>query len=137
MSDKHNLITGLEAILYNFNPGLREPMGADSNVERLELEKEKSLEAGLFIEDEYTIRENLSIRVGLRYSSFTNLGDGSDYIYGENDSRTASNITDTVYYSNNETIAQYQGFEPRATINYELSKTSSLKIKMYYWKVRL
>ena len=127
VGEKHKLMTGLEAILYKFNPGLREPIGTSSNVKRLELEQEKSLETGIYVEDDYKVTEHLSIRAGARFSSFTNLGDGRDYIYGDNDTKTVSNIIDTVYYSNNESIAQYQGIEPRLTINYTIGENTSIK----------
>ena len=125
-TEKLQLTFGGEANLYDFSPGDRKPLTADSGVKALTLEEEKSLETSGYLEAEYQLTEKLTTRGGIRFSMFTNLGEGTDYIY-DSQSRRRENIVDTVYYSNGETIAQYSGLEPRFSLNYELSDQSSVK----------
>lgn len=117
---------GAEGILYQFKPGLRKPLSPESGVERLELENEKSFEGAMYAEAEYSLKKNLSVRGGLRFSHFRNIGDGSDYLYNGS-SRNENNIVDTVFYKKNEVIAQYSGLEPRINLNYKINPTTSIK----------
>ena len=126
-NEKNNLNFGSEATFYWFEPGLQQPVGDSSGVERIELEHEKSIEFAVYAEDEFELSERFSVRGGLRFSLYQNLGPGTDYLYDPNDSKNVDNIIDTVTYQNNEKIAQYQGFEPRLNLNYKLTSASSLK----------
>ncbi|MFY0651407.1 MAG: TonB-dependent receptor [Cyclobacteriaceae bacterium] len=123
----NRLLFGLESYIYNFYPGNQFPLSETSGVESLDIEKEKSIEGAIFLEDEITLNDRLSIKAGLRFSGFSNLGPGTDYIYENGQSRTQSTITDTVYYANGEKIASYLGPEPRLAINYSLNQNSSIK----------
>lgn len=117
---------GTEGTFYKFDPGVRSPLTEESGVEYLALEKEKSREFAAFAEAEYNITNNLTIRAGLRFSDFSNIGPGTDYLY-DSPSRLAENIIDTVYYADGESIAHYNGMEPRVNLNYKLSEVSSIK----------
>jgi hypothetical protein len=118
---------GAEALGYKFKPGQRKPLTEDSGVDPLTLEHERSSEYSIYVEDELKFTEKFSARAGLRYSVFRNVGDGSDFIYGEGP-REKENIIDTVYYDDGEVIANYGGLEPRLTLNYTLGSTSSVKL---------
>ncbi|MBU2912822.1 TonB-dependent receptor [Reichenbachiella agariperforans] len=128
INERHSLNAGLESTYYQFQPGNRDVITENTSLTDLNIEKEKSIETGIYLEDDFTVNSSLSIRAGLRFSHFVNLGPGIDYLYGANDSRKENNITDTVYYDNGEQIASYQGLEPRVTVNYELTPTSSIKM---------
>lgn len=119
---------GVEALLYDFSPGERKPLTANSPVEAKSIEKEKSLESSIFLEDQIKITDKLSIRPGIRFSRFDNFGPGSDFIYGAGDSKNTANIIDTVYYDSGETIASYHGFEPRFVLNYTINDFNSIKL---------
>lgn len=128
LNANHKLNFGVEGILYNFSPGKQRALSENSGVEFKELEEEKSIESAIFIEDEIKINEKLSIKPGIRFSRFDNIGPGSDFIYGNGDSKSNSNIIDTIFYDNGESIASYQGFEPRIVLNYTLNDQNSIKL---------
>lgn len=127
LNQKNKINFGMESILYSFQPGSQKPLGDKSGVKRIEVEHEKSLETSFYAEDEYKISDRLSIRGGLRYSLFYNVGPGTDYIYGEGGPREIDNITDTVKYSSGDIIADYNGLEPRVNVNLKLTDNSSIK----------
>jgi hypothetical protein len=117
---------GGEVNLYDFSPGDRKPLTEESGVMPLKLEDEQSTEFSAYGETEYSLTEKITARAGVRFTGFSNVGEGTDYIYS-GDSRRNENIVDTVYYSKGEPIARYNGIEPRVSLNYELTETSSLK----------
>ena len=126
-TEKNKIIGGFEVINYDFSPGVRKPLGDDSGVEYLKLENDRSIESGLFIEDEYALSSKVTIRGGIRFSGFHNLGPGTDYIYPDGVAKSNESIIDTVYYGKNELIASYYGFEPRLNVNFTIDEKSSLK----------
>ena len=128
VNDRYKLHAGGDVNLFQFEPGKQFPIGESSGVESLQLEHEKSVEAGLFIENEYQLHKAISIKAGLRYSMFYNRGPGNDFIYAENAPRNNFNITDTVSYSSGDLIKSYKGLEPRITLNYEINLSTSLKL---------
>ncbi|SMD36911.1 TonB-dependent Receptor Plug Domain [Reichenbachiella faecimaris] len=134
LGESNTLNFGFETLLYDFSPGERKPLSTSSPVEAKSIEKERSLESSIFLEDQIKINNKLSIRPGIRFSRFDNFGAGSDFIYGVGDSKNNANIIDTVYYDKGETIASYQGFEPRVVLNYTIDDFNS--IKMSYNRTR-
>ena len=91
--------------------------------------KEYALEPGIYIDDEWTITENITILGGLRYSWFYNLGERTIQLY-EGDSYRDENVIGTESFGQNEVIASYtglDGLEPRLSANFRLNKKTSLK----------
>lgn len=125
-TEQLQLTFGAEGNLYDFNPGDRRPLTEESGVKPLTLEEERSLELSGYLESEYALTEKFTVRGGVRFSMFSNIGEGTDYIY-DSPSRRKENIIDTVQYASGETIARYSGFEPRFSLNYSLDGKSSVK----------
>lgn len=116
---------GIESTHYQFNPGEQQPYNDDSGVEYLKIEEERSLESAIFAEAEFKITPKLSIRPGVRFSTFQNFGPGTDYTFsGERD---MDNVADTLNYGAGEVIQSYSGVEPRLNINYLITPQSSIK----------
>lgn len=127
-STSNRFTAGLEGILYQFAPGHQRPLGHESGVEELILEDEKSLETAAFVEGDFKISTNLSIRAGLRYSSFTNIGEGVDFLFQEGLPMDLENVSDTIHHGKGEVIKFYSGLEPRINITYLLNPVSSVKL---------
>ena len=127
-SEESSLNMGGQSYFYQFQPGKQQPLGPGSNVLQKQVEEEKSVELAAFVEYEQSISTRLSFKAGLRYSYFANLGEGSDFLYGPDDSHNSGNITDTVFYTPGEIIVSYGGIEPRTTINFSINEKSSLKV---------
>ena len=123
----NKLFFGVDATYYQFNPGKQSPKNSNSGVESLTLEKEQAIEASIYVEDEFRVNPKMSIRGGLRFSSYTNMGSGTDLVFGDGGSRNLDNVIDTLNFSSGEKIASFSGFEPRVNLTYLLNPKSSIK----------
>lgn len=128
INESHKANFGASATLYEFLPGDLIPLSNESGIDPVFIEEEKSLETALFIENTSDINSRLTIKAGLRFNYFANLGEGTDFLYGSNGSFKNSNIVDTIQYEKNELIAAYNGLNPRLGINFKLTPTSSIKV---------
>ncbi len=127
-SDHHQLDLGVNVTGYHFSPGKLEPWGENSLIHPETLEKEQSTELSLYFNDEFTISRNITLNYGLRYNWYANLGPGTDYRYEAGFAKSINSITDTVAYSSGETIASYQGPEPRISLKIGITGRSSVKV---------
>ena len=126
-NEKHKLDFGMNAILYNLQPGKRVPYGILSEVASKATQKEKAVEMALYISDNINFSSRLNADIGLRLSQYAYLGPNSVLMFDKNTAHTAANITDTLNYANNEIINWQLSFEPRLSMRYTLDGSSSLK----------
>lgn len=128
----HNLNFGIEANHLNINPGKITAYNEKSSVETQELDHEKGIEMAGFISDNYTINDNLSLLVGLRYSWFSKMGPCTERTYSDTLPRSKSSITETTDYANGKLVRPYHGLEPRIGLRYKLNQISSIKASYSY-----
>jgi len=136
ISDKFKLNYGVNAIYYDFNPGIIKPSSETSGVNYRKFESKKALEPAAYLEAEHKVSDKLSLMYGLRYSLFYRLGEADINIY-ENDQAVVFNEQFQIYekgtsigtrhYGKNETIASFDNLEPRAAISYTLDNNQSVK----------
>ena len=113
---------GLNAIQHSIIPGQVEASEA-SGINPVILSSNKSLEAALFVTNDWTITEKITMSYGVRLSSFSLLGnDQNTYSYNPE-----GDVVDTTVYAKNAVIQTYPVFEPRVSFSYVYSKTASLK----------
>lgn len=136
LNNKFKLNYGLNAIYYDFNPGTVKPLGPDSSINYDQLEKKYAFEPSLYIDAEQELNERFSVSYGLRYSMFYRLGEQNMNTYANNQAVTFDNElkiyekatpTGTVHYEKNETIANFDNFEPRAAVSYKINDDQSVK----------
>lgn len=123
----HKFDYGMSAKLYGVEPGQIKPLGNNSIIDFKRIEQEKGLESAVFISDLLEINEKLSFNVGLRYSIYAALGEGTQNRYAPDQPLTNENVIETVTYGTNEVIKTYGGFEPRVSFRYFLTPSLSLK----------
>jgi len=123
----HKIDFGGEIIDYNLNPATFKPGEYSVNIRAVNVEEENGLETALFVSDEFKINEKLSVTAGLRYSNYIVKGPKTVYLYEEGFPKSDETIVDLTMYANNETITSYGGIEPRLSLRYLVSPTSSLK----------
>ena len=119
---------GLSGIFYRFNPGnvtIRNSGGPAENP--LRIENEYGIEAAAYASHEKKINNQLTLKYGLRYSTFSNIGERDIFIYENDDPSPGNAVIDTVSYDAGEVIEFYDGLEPRLSINYTLNARTSLK----------
>ena len=136
VSDDFKLNYGINAIYYDFNPGKIRPSDENSGILTDQLEKKKAFEPALYIDAEHDVSKSISINYGLRYSMFYRLGETNMNLY-ENNQPVVFNPElqiyekakpiGTKYYGKNKTIADYNNFEPRASIAYKFNDNQSVK----------
>jgi len=124
---EHKFEFGINAIRYGIEPGRLSPKGEFSLIEAKTMEREQALELSAFVSDEIIINEKMNLELGLRFTQYLQLGPGKSFVYQADQPRLPGNITDTLFYKNNETMANYNGLEPRVGLRINAGETSSVK----------
>jgi CarboxypepD_reg-like domain/TonB-dependent Receptor Plug Domain len=124
----HKIDFGLHTKLYNLNPGYIHGKGIESLIKSDRVEDESGLESALYASDNVEITPKLSLNLGLRFSSFTALGQRTILSYDAALPRESSNVVDSIRYGKNEGIVNYSGPEYRVSTRYTLPWQSSIKL---------
>ncbi|MEP3580367.1 MAG: TonB-dependent receptor [Cyclobacteriaceae bacterium] len=125
----HTITAGVESNWHKINPGgITSSDPTDTSF--MQIEKERALEAALFLGDEYQLNDKTSIGFGLRYSTFFQMGPGTEYSYQKGEARRFETLTDSTKYGKNEIINAFGGLEPRLFVNYELNNNTSIKFNV-------
>ena len=115
---------GCSSTYHDFDPceayieGERSHLG--TNVAR-----DYALEHALYISNEQKIGEKLTLKYGLRFNVFQNIGSATVYTYATGNPNYS--ITDTTYFARGKIFHTFQGFEPRIGVNYTFDEQSSVK----------
>jgi hypothetical protein len=124
----HKINFGTSSVWYLLDPGNFYGLGEESIIAPLRLEAERGMEHSIYLADEYTVNDRISLYAGLRLSSFFYMGPKTVYSYYENMARETYNISDTTIYGKGRIITQYMGPEFRFSARYQTGANSSLKI---------
>lgn len=136
LNEKMKFNFGASGIYYEFNPGLINPLGEDSGINRMKLDDKFAFEGGVYASLEHKVSDKLNIMYGMRYSMFNRLGGQTLNNYQDN-LPVVYNADLGVYvradaigettYSSGESIASFGNFEPRFALSYQLNEKSSVK----------
>ena len=74
LNSKHTVTAGACLIRYDLSPGRIVPNGDESLLVPDSIQHEQSIEASVYIGDNYEITPRLSVYGGLRYSHYQSLG---------------------------------------------------------------
>ena len=117
----HNIRLGYQTTYHIITPG--EVDASDSSdFNPAGLKKRQSWENALYVNDEWAIRSNFKISYGLRLVSFSALS--GDYYSFDASGRPI----DTTTYTAGQFAKTYYNAEPRISINYMPSKSTSIKV---------
>jgi hypothetical protein len=122
LNEKHKLKYGISSIYHRFFPGEINGVGTTSGVSYFKLPISYALESGIYLSDEYSLSGNLTLKYGLRYSLFQNIGPGTYYKYDN-----TYYPVDSVKYSSGKIFNTYSGMEPRFAFTWLLNEMSSVK----------
>ena len=135
-SDKFKLDFGVSSIYYDFDPGQIKPTSETSSINPLTLDRKKAIESAAYINAEQKLTTNLTVQYGLRYSTFSRLGGQAMVDYANNQPVVYNNelgiyergeeIGETSY-DKSDVIQRYGNVEPRASLAYQLTESSSVK----------
>ncbi len=136
ISDKFKLNYGINAIYYDFNPGVIQPSNTNSGINFQQLDKKYAFEPALYINAEQDISKKITLAYGLRYSLFYRLGQSPVNLYANNNPvifnpqlqiyEKATPIG-TKFYDKNKVIQSYDNLEPRFSIGYQVNDNQSFK----------
>ena len=121
-STNHTLRFGFNSTLHLFDPGKAKGTGDESFFTEYAIDRNYGLESGLYISDDHEIGSLLTLKYGLRFSMFNNVGPGTVYLYDQ-----YYELSDSVKYSSGDFYKTFGGIEPRFGMVYLLNETSSLK----------
>ena len=113
---------GASSIYHIFEPGSVSGIGGQSTFTQFLLPSNYALEHGIYIGNDQKINDKLSIKYGLRYSIFQNVGSATVYHFN-----SSFESTDSTVYSSGKIFNTYSGLEPRVGLNYKLNESSSIK----------
>ncbi len=126
-NEDHTINFGVNSILYQINRGKYDPMGPESLIEVTDIGKEKGLETGLFVNDEWKLTPRMTVNGGIRFNIFNYLGPQEVFQYQEGMPKNPESIADTLHFGDFENVKTYSGLDIRLAANYMLSDRLSLK----------
>lgn len=127
-ANPNNLITfGGQSILYDFEPGNAVGVSVGDATD-ISLPNKYALESAIYIGNEQTINDRLSLLYGLRWSHFNYMGEGTAYTFAEAEiPATRREVISSEEFDQWESIQTYNNLEPRFALRYQLNPTSSIK----------
>lgn len=136
ISDRFKLNYGLNAIYYDFNPGIIKPSNSNSGINFSQLDKKYAFEPALYLNAEQEVSSKVAISYGVRYSLFYRLGESLENKYTDNNPVTFNSQLQ-IYekatpigsksYQKNEVLKKYNYLEPRFSLSYQLKDNQSIK----------
>jgi hypothetical protein len=121
-STNHTLRFGFSSTLHIFDPGKAKGTGGESLFTEYALDRTHALESGVYISNDQDIGSRLTLKYGLRFSLFQNVGPVTVYRYDQN-----FKLADSTKYSQGDFYHTYSGLEPRLGMTYVLDEVSSIK----------
>lgn len=85
----------------------------------------RAIENALYVQDDWDISDKFKMNYGLRWASFTQIGPYTKYVRDAN-----QNKIDSTQYGSFNKVKNYNGLEPRLTLRYTASATSSVKLSV-------
>jgi len=113
---------GISLIYHRFNPGVARGIGENSFLTEYEVQSSNALESGLYVSNEQSIGARLTLKYGLRYSHFVNVGPSTIYNYSGDYTKIDSSV-----YGSGAFFSPYHGLEPRMGATFLLNEVSSVK----------
>jgi len=121
-STEHKIKFGAQYTFHTFLPNLFTANQDSVVFAPQNANKKQANEYAIYLQDDWDVNKNIKINLGIRYSSFQQVGSYTNYIRDIN-----GNKIDSTVYAKGQTVKAYGGFEPRATLRYELNEQSSIK----------
>lgn len=122
INTENTLRFGASAIYHKFRPGKAIGLGSDSFFGEYEVQENNALESAVYVSNEQKLFGVLTLKYGLRFSHFQNVGPTTIYNYDDN-----FNVVDSTVHASGKFFSPYYGLEPRIGLAYLLNEKSSVK----------
>jgi len=118
---------GGQSIFYTFEPANAISVSNGETTD-ISLAEQRAIESNIFVENEITLWDKLSVNYGLRLSNFVYRGPRDVYYYNDAEEIGLQKPLDRVEsVTDGSTIADFYNLEPRLSAKYDLTSSSSLK----------
>jgi len=127
LNSKNKLTLGFNLIYHNFEPG-QVDAGENSYFTDLKLTNFNALDNSVYISNEQSIGTKLTLRYGLRYSYFQQIGKGKVREYLDPEHPKDEEAIGTIEYGPGKLVPpSYHNLEPRLALKYMIDPESSIK----------
>lgn len=128
--DKHTFEGGFNAMYYQIDPGRVSGIADITSIVSKKLNHENALEWGTYLSNEMEISPIFSVSIGLRLSSFSNIGTPVVYLYDQSKPKSPASVVDSIKYASGEIAGNFRNLEPRLLLRYEVSQGNVLKMNL-------
>ncbi len=113
---------GISSTYHKFVPGTAKGLGDNSFFTEYSVPNNNVLEHAVYASNEQQIGAIITVKYGLRYSLFQNIGSGILYNFDKE-----FNSIDSTVYSKGVIFNTFSGIEPRIGVTYSINEYSSVK----------
>ena len=122
VNTRNKIRFGFNVINHDITPGQVDAETA-VGINATKLSPTRSLESAVFVTNDWSATEKLTVSYGARLSGFSVLGNGQEvYTYD-----AAGDVATTTIYKKNEFLKTYLNVEPRISASFSYSKAASIK----------
>jgi hypothetical protein len=122
LNSSNTIRFGVQSTYHNLSPGTAKGEGDESIIGELHIPNNYSLEHGVYAQNEQSIGSLLTLKYGLRLSTFQNIGSAKVFDYNEK-----YEIQGFTEYGKGKSFNTYVNFEPRVGLNLVLNDRQSVK----------
>ncbi len=123
LNSNNTIKFGGQSTYHLLSPAKAKGLGDNAILGEFFLPEYLSLEHGLYVMNEQTVSDRLSLKYGLRLSVLQNVGNNhNQYIFDENYEAVGS-----IYRKKGEIYNTYPNLEPRLGVNYTINERNSIK----------
>ncbi|MBN2173292.1 MAG: TonB-dependent receptor [Bacteroidales bacterium] len=122
LNTNNTLRFGFSSTFHKFTPGTARGLGSEAFLTEYKVQNNNGLESAIYVSNEQKIGARLTLKYGLRFSHFMNVGESVIYEFDEN-----YNLVDSTVYGKGKTFSPYYGLEPRVGATFLLNENSSVK----------
>lgn len=122
LNPKNTIRFGGTVTYHMLFPGLARGIGDETVFSEVKVPNNYAFETAVYASNEQKITDHFTVKYGLRFSMFQNIGPGTVYHYD-----SAYVATDSTVYKPGVLYNTYTGLEPRLGLLYEFNEKSSVK----------
>jgi len=126
INTNNELTFGGELLRYKFEPANARGISV-GEVTDFDLPEKYAAEYALYIGNEQSVSDKLTVMYGVRFSGFHYLGEGNYFTFNDTTAGFRRSVVDVQRADSWETIQAYHNWEPRLSLKYELSSSASVK----------
>lgn len=118
----HTLRFGFSLTYHAFQPGIARGIGAETPFNEIAVPDNQAIQTGVYLGNEQQIGSRLTLKYGLRFSTFNNVGETTLYHFNE-----AFEPADSTFYEKWDFYNTFTAWEPRISLVWVLDETASIK----------